>query len=517
MKLNSFLKKYRLIILLMAILVIVGGYFYLIRTKEPIYDFIDAKKADLISEVSVTGSVKPAESADLAFEKTGRIEKIDAKIGKEVIQGEVLVSLEKSELVAQLAQANANVKVQNAKLEELLSGSRPEEIRVEEVKVENAKISLNDVRINLIDKINDAYTKSDDAIRNKADQIFINPRSSNPQLSFIGVDSKLDFDIKYQRLAVEENFNLWKSSLEALKITSDLDFYSTEAKNNLSQIADLLNKAALAVNSAATSASLSQTTINSWKSDISTARTNVNTAIANLSSAGEELRASKSNLALAQEQLALKKTGATVEQIAAAQAQLEEAKANVLNTNAQIFKTRLMSPIDGIVTKINAEIGEIVSSNLTVISVISKSHFKIEANVAEADIAKLKIGDLAKVTLDAYGNDVIFEAKVAFIDPTETVIEGVPTYKTTLQFINNDNRIKSGMTANLDIITDKRDNVIVIPQRAIISEGLIKKVKVIKENTVTERNVVVGLLGSDGNIEIIKGLSEGDRIITGEK
>jgi len=160
-------------------------------------------------------------------------------------------------------------------------------------------------------------------------------------------------------------------------------------------------------------------------------------------------------------------------------------------------------------------VGEAVSINVPVAKVISASGFEVEVNIPEADIAKVKLGDKSKVTLDAYGDDALFEAEVVSIDPAETIIEGVATYKTTLQFSEKDDRIKSGMTANLDILTAERHSVIAIPQRAVITKDGQKTVRLLGDNNeVTEVNVQTGLRGSDGKIEILSGVNEGDKVIT---
>ena len=146
---------------------------------------------------------------------------------------------------------------------------------------------------------------------------------------------------------------------------------------------------------------------------------------------------------------------------------------------------------------------------------MSLTRFEIEANIPEADIAKVKIGDSAAITLDAYGNDVVFDAKVIRIDPAEIIIDGVATYKTTFQFLREDERVKSGMTANIDILTAKKSGVLVIPQRAITQQGNEQFVQIsLGQNKFETRKVVVGLRGFDGNAEIISGLNENDQIVS---
>ncbi len=515
---KKWIKKPIVILLVVVIAIFVAGYFYFSGSKKPDYEFTIAKRADIIQEVSVTGRVKPAEAVDLAFEKAGKVVNIYVKVGDKITAGQLLVNLDNTDIAAQLTQAEAELKTQKAKLDELRAGTREEEVMVQEVKVANAKADLEEAKKNLIDKLQDAYTKSDDAIRNKVDQLFKSPVMPLPQVNFSITDSQLKTDIEWQRLVIDNVLNLWKQSLNQLSITSNLSSYVNDAKNNLNQLKSFLDKTALAINITTANTGISQTTIDSWRGEAATARTNVGIAISNLLAADEKLKTAESNFSLANQELVLKKAGATNEEITAQEAQVEKAEANVLNYQAQLSKTILRSPIKGIVTKQDAKVGEIVSANATVVSVISAVKFEIEANVAEADIAKVKIGNSAKVTLDAYGEDVVFEAKVVEIDPAETIIEGVATYKTTFQFIKEDERIKSGMTANIDIMTAKVENALTVPQRAVIGKNNEKFVKVLgPSEEINEIKIKTGLRGSDGNIEILEGIKEGDKIITSTK
>ena len=139
----------------------------------------------------------------------------------------------------------------------------------------------------------------------------------------------------------------------------------------------------------------------------------------------------------------------------------------------------------------------------------------MEVFIPEADISKIAVGNEASVTLDAYGSGVTFKAKVASIDPGETIVEGVTTYRTILEFAEEDARIKSGMTANIDILASKRDGVISIPQRAISVKGGDKFARIISsDGTVKEVMIETGMRGSAGEVEVTKGVSEGDKVIT---
>jgi len=512
----KFSRKTKRSIIVLALLLVggVGWFSFFSGGDDVTYDFIIVEYGDLIQEVSVTGRVKPTESVQLGFEKTGRVSRTYVAIGDRVFVGQTLVVQENNDIQAKLAQAEAQVKTQEAKLAELIRGTRTEEIEVQVVKVQNAKTSLEETKQNLVDNLHDSYTKSDDAVRNKIDQFFSDPRSADPKIDFATGDAQLEAEVEFKRTLVESLLTSWRASLDVLTQEHDLDLYTTDAQTNLDQVKSFLDNVALLVNDLDASGNLSQTTVDGYKADVATARTNINTATSNLSGAEKKLRDAHSSLALAEQELVLKKAGATVEQLSAQEAKVEETEASVKQYQAELSKTILYSPLNGVVTKQDAKVGEIVTVNTAVVFLISVSQFEIEANVPEADIAKLHVGDGAQITLDAYGSSVIFEANIAAIDPAETVIEGVPTYKTTLQFSGKDERIKSGMTANIDILTGERHNVLAIPGRAVFAKEGNQIVRVIIDGETQEREVTTGLRGSNGTVEIVSGLSRGDKVIT---
>ncbi len=509
-----FYRKPLFIVLAFAALgVFAGGYVYFGRSSKEAPAVVSVKRADIVQEVNVTGRVKPASEANLAFEKIGKVTSVYVKVGERALAGQVLVVLDNAEILASLADAEANVRAKIAKLDELKRGTRSEEIRIQEVKVENAKVAVEDAKRNLLDKIQDAYTKSDDAVRNDADQFFSNPRSLNPQLTFVNVDTGLKADLERERPILETMLNSWSASLAALSVSQDLLSYAKAARENLGRIKSFLDKASLAVNVLTPTSNLSQTTVDAWKTAVSGARADINTALSNLTVAEEKRRGADSNLAVVENELALKLAGATPEEIAAQEAEVERARASVLTIRAQISKTELRAPFRGIITEQNAKVGEIAAANSALVSLISETQFEIEANVPEADIAKIKIGNSARVTLDAYGSDIGFDASVVSIDPAEKIIDGVATYRITLQFAKEDMRIRSGMTANIDIVGDRRHNVLAVPQRAISIRNGEKTVRILKGGAAQEVRVGTGLRGSDGNVEIVQGLEEGDQVI----
>jgi HlyD family secretion protein len=280
---------------------------------------------------------------------------------------------------------------------------------------------------------------------------------------------------------------------------------------HLTAVRALLDKAMEAVIGGASS--LDASTAVTYKSYVTTSRTNVNAALTSMNEELESIAAQKITVSQAKDQLNLKLAGSDPQDILAQEATVAQMDAAARAAEVQLQKSVLRSPIDGILTRQDAKAGALATANQSVASVISSGALQIEANIAEVDIAKISVGDPATVTLDAYGSEVHFDAVVTSIDPAEILIEGIATYKAKFQFAKDDNRILPGMTANIEIQTERRENALLIPQRAVASRNGKKLVWVAGENgEFREQEVMIGFRGSDGNIEVLQGLEEGTRI-----
>jgi len=499
------------------IIIFFFGYFVFGGSKTPTYATVTAKRGTIIQEVSVTGRVKPAQSVDLAFEKTGKVAHIYVNIGDKVSTGEKLVALTNDDIYAQLLQAEAGVQNAQATLDELKKGSRPEDIAISQSELQKATQDLNNYYSAALDTLNDSYIKANDAVRNQTVGMFSNDESSSPQLTFIISDTQAQIDAQYQRVLSRDALIAWNTELNNLKLNPTHDLIDQSITNSTTRLVTIKNFLTRILDAIQSTGNNSSATINTYKTNINTARAEINTATTNVGNQKQSIASQKLTVATFQNQLNLKLAGSTPEQIAAQEAAVKEADANVQNYAAQLEKTIIRSPFNGMVTRQDAKVGEISAANAPLVSVMSNVKFQIEAFIPEVDIPKVKINDISKVTLDAYGNDIPFEAKVIKIDPAETITEGVATYKVTLQFISENEKIKSGMTANLDIMTNKKENVVFITQRAIKTNG--EKVVTILNSNKTTKDVVIetGLKGSDGNVEIVSGINEGDTIVISTK
>jgi RND family efflux transporter MFP subunit len=141
---------------------------------------------------------------------------------------------------------------------------------------------------------------------------------------------------------------------------------------------------------------------------------------------------------------------------------------------------------------------------------------EIETNIPESDIVKIKIGQKAEITLDALPSDEILEAEVQEIEPASTVIQEVVYYKVKLKLINKDERLRVGMSVDVDVSIFEKKDVVMASLRSIREEGSEKYVEILREDNVTTEKIKIktGLEGDKGMIEVVSGLSGGEKVIT---
>ena len=281
-------------------------------------------------------------------------------------------------------------------------------------------------------------------------------------------------------------------------------------------------------------ASDTETAILNYQLKIDAAENAYTTALNTLDKAGFDLEQSKINadnsnknaaaqveikqasLNAAQADLNLKKSPVRESDLAPLAAQIALSQVALEIAQNEYTDSQLFAPIDGLVTFIYGKVGQNVSISETALSAfltIQADNLIVEANVPETDVSKIKAGDKVVMTIDAFDFTEKFEGSVVYIDPAETVIQGVVYYQIKTAFDLKDARLKSGMTTNLDIVTAQKDNVLIIPARAVKYEDSIRYVEVLVDGKPKKTTIKTGL-ESDQDVEVTSGLKEGDKIIT---
>jgi HlyD family secretion protein len=523
-KIKDFIKRPRNYILTGIAVIILLFIIFGRGSSGNTFQTATASISTLQQEVSATGRVKSAQNVDLVFEIPGKIAWIPVKVGQKVVVGQTLMSLDIGELNAQLQSAQANIRAAQAKYDQLVNGARAEDLAIYQNNYNNAKSALASSLKSAIDTtIGSMTTFSDIRYKYSLDNnVSLNVKDTQDEILFrLYGQRNMSGSASYYFNQVNNILDPRIDQFLASADGSGFEQLPEDVKSVLFLSRDSLSSAINYLSSTTSS--------DADKLALNNARANVLTQISSVLT-------SLSSYKNAQDQLTLKKAPATDYDLQIAQSQLEQARASFTSVQSQISKKILRAPISGTVANINGNVGEISNAAKPAISLISNSKYEIEVNISEADIAKIKVGDEATITVDAYGSDVSWPAKVVQIYPSESIIDGVATYETVLQFEKVDDRILSGMTANIDIVSEKKEGVLAIPQRAVIrnSEGKFVKVLVEKKDdgsvdsqfanlnsvfsdnkiAVYEVPVETGIRGVDGRIEITSGLSEGEKVVT---
>ncbi|MFA5886527.1 MAG: efflux RND transporter periplasmic adaptor subunit [Patescibacteria group bacterium] len=315
----------------------------------------------------------------------------------------------------------------------------------------------------------------------------------------------------------QTTLDLYKSNVSAnlsalsagISVVQEADYSLTNSllayKNNVATATDSLSAAKVNLNNAIKLAR------NSYNSTKLSGESQVADAKARMAAAREAW-------SVAYKQLTKIKTSARVEDIELSRAQLAQAQANLDLIKKQESDSQIIAPIDGQVSKINYEIGEQVGT-LAALTMLTENNFEIEVDISESDISKIKLQDPVAITFDAFGEVRQFKGQIYFIEPASTVIQGVIYYKVKILLVDSPENlvdIKAGMTANTTIMTNKKEDIFMVPARAVIDKnGAGKFIRLLENGQVREISVVVGISGNDGLLEIKgDGLSAGQAVIT---
>ncbi len=189
---------------------------------------------------------------------------------------------------------------------------------------------------------------------------------------------------------------------------------------------------------------------------------------------------------------------------------LTQAQSALNNAKDALDNCIVTSPIDGYVTLININEGEMASQAMPAVAVANLDTVEIETSISENLINKIAIGDPVKVFVKSASAQE-FDGTISELSPAPA--QGSLTYPLKVSIDNNDTLIKSGMFAEVRIVSANNKNVLAVPSDSVIIKGGESVVAVLEKDHATFRKVITGI--DNGNyVEILQGLNEGDTVIT---
>ena len=207
-----------------------------------------------------------------------------------------------------------------------------------------------------------------------------------------------------------------------------------------------------------------------------------------------------------------------------AEADIVQAKTS-LTASAQSLKSAkddaaertVTAPLSGTILEINIENGDDLSKNSdnsseSPIIIGDLSTLKVTVSINEVDIANVSVGQKATLTFDAI-TDLSLTGTVETIDSLGASDSGVVTYDVTIGFDTLDDRLKPEMTASAEIITEAKQDALIVPSSAVNGSNGNFSVMVLENGQPVQKTVRIGT-SNNTQTEILSGLSEGDEVVT---
>ncbi|MBI4321214.1 MAG: efflux RND transporter periplasmic adaptor subunit [Chloroflexi bacterium] len=502
----------RLAVLLVAFLASVGagyvGYQRLAPSPAPAIpnQTTTVRRGTIAATVTATGSVVPSRRAQLTFGTSGVLTEVGVALGDRVKAGQVLAKLDPATLDIRLAQTQSSLRSAQINLDKLKQGATAEEIA-------SARASLVSARA----KYDDIARGATEADIKAAEQSLVSAQSN--------LTKALADQAKLKAGPTEDQITVGKTDLEKKRIAlqkaqADYDRVGWRSDIGARPEATALQQATIDYQASLANYNLAMAPPK--PEDVATADKNVESAQAALVSAqarldqlragptDSDLQSAQAAVASANAQLALKTASATNLDLAAAQEQINQAELAVRQAELDLAKTSLVAPFDGVVATVNLNLGE-QTSGTSAVTLVDPNSVRVDVTVDESDLSKVGIGKTAQVAFDALP-DTRLQAKVIAISPNATVQQGVVTYLVSIQPDTQGAYLPAGMTANVNIVADQRDNILLVPNRAVRTQGRGRVVEVVADGKTEMRQVTIGL-SNEQMTEIAQGLQEGEQVV----
>ena len=450
-------KRWIILVVVLAVVGAVGygGYSLWRRTsaaraevETPAGETAVVRTDTLRVTVNANGSLSPGDEIEVAFPAGGRVVEMLVEEGDVVQEGDALARLDDAD--ARESVLDAELQVAQAEIN-LALAQIESDVGIARANLESAKLDYEQAvaqSTTTEDQLTSAVVRVEQAVEGRA-------------------DAQEDYDNAWDQARD------WEADVRWLKDRLESDREITE--NNLEAAKD----------------------------ELRLARANYNLAVADISDApirDAEIKVINAQIALDNEPLELQQLEISLQQ---AQLKLEAAR-------RALDDLTLVAPIGGTVTTLNIQPGEMAGASQVAVVLSDLAALVVAINLDETDVAQVQVGQEVIVSLDAFPG-VELGGEVSYIAPTAQVQSGVVLYPVRIALGLTELPVRAGMTAGVDIVMVSQESALIVPLRAIQSEGGASYVSRRSPDGFERVEVSLGVM-TDTEVEITDGLSDGDVI-----
>ncbi len=486
-KIKSFVLAHKIIFGILVVLIITIGYFLIKLTNKDKVNYVTdtVKIGNIMTTVTGTGQVEASNTINLKTGVSGNINYVGVKSGDIVKKGKLIASVDSFD--AKMALENAKIS-----LEKLVKVDSLDLLKEENSLKESYDSGWNKVSsfttdtTKILDDILDIYSKDGYLEPNNSLGLSNSGKDkiSKGEDSYYDARNSLDDLVKiYKNLnrsdSNEKIKDLIKKSYDTSAIVATAVKDTEIAINYVSEYLD---------NKDSESATSARTIITSWSG---TSNSYVNDLLSSFNGIDE-----------IEKSLEETKNGADELDIRSAELSVQ----SKLNSYNDCF---VYAPFDGVIATLTAKVGE--SSGSSVGTIITPQKV-VTVSLNEVDIASVSLLQKVNLTFDAI-NDLNINGEVAEIDSVGTVSSGVVTYNVKITLNEDDVRVKAGMSANVEIITASKKDILIVLSSAIKTKNEVSYVEVLDNSNIIKKKIQIGI-SDDTVTEVVSGLNDGDKVIT---
>lgn len=526
-------KRIRNVFIIVIVLIVIGIMLFNNDSNKPATSKLnieELKKRTITNSISSSGTIKAENSKSVTSSSVGlKVASINVKEGDSVTKGDLICTLDTTELQRRLREAEANLKQTKADINSAISSiNQDEQIATMQTQVDNAK-KANDEANKVLNSAKEAqetankelndYQKTYDDAKTKYDSVKNETQEKTKAVEI----AQNEYDAENLKSEQEkDNTKLTELEAKLQKAKSEL----ATSKNELIKAETEFRPIETKYNTLKTKSDDANTRVEAAQTAVDTTKTtydNLNTTLQNLKKANSENNLSNSNIA----------SSSTALQ----QAQIDSLK-------EQINNARVTSPANGTITSINVKEGDTYLGSV-IAKVEGTQSFIVEAEIDEYDIPDIKVGQQVKIKTDAT-RDLELDGEVIYVATTATentsaigdltglssgsLVGGSKgaTFKIQVAINTENDRLRIGMTSRISIVTENKENVWAVPYDAVqekedgtkFIEILISDEQTDKKQEEVKKQEIIVTTGIEGNYyqEIISDeLKDGMKIIIPER
>ncbi len=562
--------KHKFITVIILILVITGGYFgyqkFTGNDSAVRYAIAAVEKGTLIVSVSGSGQVSSLNEADIKAQVNGEILNLYISNGDEVREGKLVAKLDDADLKRAMVSAQLSLETAQSDLDQLLSP--PDELDL--FQAENALTKANDSKTKAEEGIENGLKDAFDGVTNiffdlptiittardvlygyniAKSEIMISDYNWNETVYMNSFDSTDRMDLEPFIGGAENDYKAARIKYDQnLKDYKDTDYYadSQTIENLLNETADTTKAISQAIKSEinlldfvvdyfSSHDKRIYSGITAYQTNLQSYYLKTNGYLQNLYSIQNSLKSDRqavvdAELSVKEKELLLEKLKEAPDELDVRTKELavQQRKDALASAQKDLEDSYIYAPFSGVITEVKVKNGDSISKEMTVANIITEQKIA-EISLNEVDAANVKVGQKVTLTFDAF-LEASVSGKVIEVDTVGQVSQGVVSYGVKIAFGTDIEQVKPGMSVTADIIIEAKQNVLVLSNSAIKSQGESYYVELVEAPEGMKQQLLANVSGTilptppklqivevgltnDFSTEVVAGLQEGDIVV----